>query len=523
MAVTIREIMRIEGVQERMNLLAGHGGVERVVSFITVMEAPDFYEWMSGGEFVLTTWYAFSRQPELQVNAFTELAKRGIAGIGIKVNRFIDSVPLEILKVADEYQLPVFSITRETKFRELNQIISAELNNFQTNILLEVEKNYKQLVESALSENGFEPLLRSFGRKHHCSCACLTSDCKMLGIYKCVSYADKNIILEKAIACVKNNKQIDHSVRAPDYYIFPCVARGYSLGYLILLTSEDLDEKSTIIAQQLTTFLTLKLLDRIETEQKLLHDLLENILQENGQNEIDLLKKLKQLGIPIENQFRILIVAGIGKAMTSNAMPMIRECAFRVKSLLKNAILIEKHDRIIALVADTASDQDVRKLIWLKPLTEYAKVHAKQIVIGIGPSVSAVTRLKNSYEVAERLTDIAVMQEIHGVMYFQDHMVQTYLLQGIHAPEVNYIRQQIVGRLQEYDNRYGTDLFETMRQVIFVSSLEHMASLLHVHVNTIRYRMKKIREITGLDFFLASDRYILTTAVIIDSFVRKNL
>ena len=46
-------------------------------------KGPDLHEWVTGGEFVLTTWYAFSKSPDLQEDGFKKLAPR-ISAIGIK-------------------------------------------------------------------------------------------------------------------------------------------------------------------------------------------------------------------------------------------------------------------------------------------------------------------------------------------------------------------------------------------------------------------------------------------------------
>ena len=151
MAVTVKDVLKIDFMAERATLVAGGAGLDNVISYVTIMEAPDFYEWVTGGEFVLTTWYAFVEHPELQVPVFTELAKRGIAAMGIKVNRFVKEVPQEIIDIANQFKLPVFAISRETKFREIIQAISAELNDYHMNVLLDVDKHYQELAKAAVT------------------------------------------------------------------------------------------------------------------------------------------------------------------------------------------------------------------------------------------------------------------------------------------------------------------------------------------------------------------------------------
>ena len=88
--------MEIKDFAERVTLVNKHGNLNNQITHVTIMEGPDLHEWVTGGEFVLTTWYAFSKSPDLQEDGFKKLAPR-ISAIGIKTGRFINKIPLKIL------------------------------------------------------------------------------------------------------------------------------------------------------------------------------------------------------------------------------------------------------------------------------------------------------------------------------------------------------------------------------------------------------------------------------------------
>jgi purine catabolism regulator len=49
--------MKVKNLMEQFEgfeVLAGKGGLDRRVSTVTVMDAPDIYNWMKGGEFLIT-------------------------------------------------------------------------------------------------------------------------------------------------------------------------------------------------------------------------------------------------------------------------------------------------------------------------------------------------------------------------------------------------------------------------------------------------------------------------------------
>ena len=90
MEVTVRKIMELDAFAQATTLLAGHAGIDKTVNFITVSETPDFYEWVTGGEFVLTTLFTYEQHRDLLIHNYTELAKRGVIAVGVKVNRFVE-------------------------------------------------------------------------------------------------------------------------------------------------------------------------------------------------------------------------------------------------------------------------------------------------------------------------------------------------------------------------------------------------------------------------------------------------
>ena len=164
--VTLNELLEIKDFAERVTLVNKHGNLNNQITHVTIMEGPDLHEWVTGGEFVLTTWYAFSKSPDLQEDGFKKLAPR-ISAIGIKTGRFINKIPLKILQLADQYRLPVFEVKTAVKFRELVQTITSEIQNYQTNMLIEVEKNYQKLIHTSLNSDDLASLVNVLGNQLH--------------------------------------------------------------------------------------------------------------------------------------------------------------------------------------------------------------------------------------------------------------------------------------------------------------------------------------------------------------------
>lgn len=309
MPVTVRKIVDLDIFKTKTRLVAGANGLDNVITYITIMESPDFYEWVNGGEFVLTTWYAYSQHPELQVPGFRRLAEK-IAAIGIKIGRHINEVPPEIITIANEYAVPVFAINRETKHREIIQAVAAELNNYQTNLLLEVNKHYLELARIALAGGDFTPMLRGLGRRMGVPCFCLNQDFRVLGSYLPEGHGRVNLpALAEQVRQVINqapNGSLYHQIK--DLHIFTCTARQQPVGYLVLVTPQKLSKKNELMANQLVTFLTLKLFDQLDTEQKILISLWDDILYKRYLSEPQLRERLSLYGLKAYHAFQVVVL-----------------------------------------------------------------------------------------------------------------------------------------------------------------------------------------------------------------------
>jgi Purine catabolism regulatory protein-like family/PucR C-terminal helix-turn-helix domain/GGDEF-like domain len=87
------------------------------------------------------------------------------------------------------------------------------------------------------------------------------------------------------------------------------------------------------------------------------------------------------------------------------------------------------------------------------------------------------------------------------------------LLASVPGSVLRSFRDRLLGPLQSYDERHRAELLPTLREFLACSgSWNACAAKMYVHVNTVRYRIRRIEELTGrdlsslddqVDFFLA--------------------
>ena len=139
-------------------ILAGVGGLDRIVSRLNVMEVPDILPWVRPNELLLTTGYPLRSVPDTLPALVQELADRGLAGVGVKLGRYLDRLPAAMLAEADRVGLPIIALPDDVGFDDvINQVLTAVLNR-QAAVLARADEVHRALVDIVLTGGGLDML-----------------------------------------------------------------------------------------------------------------------------------------------------------------------------------------------------------------------------------------------------------------------------------------------------------------------------------------------------------------------------
>jgi DNA-binding PucR family transcriptional regulator len=142
------------------------------------------------------------------------------------------------------------------------------------------------------------------------------------------------------------------------------------------------------------------------------------------------------------------------------------------------------------------------------------------ITIGIGGTCRDPADIARSYGQARRTIDAVVRLGRQGqVVAFEDLGIHRLLLQVPDLAELRSFAGEILGKLGGQERQRGTELLATLACYFREnSSPQRTARSLHVHPNTVAYRIRRIQEITGLQLDHYRDRLMAQVALeIIDA------
>jgi sugar diacid utilization regulator len=158
-------------------------------------------------------------------------------------------------------------------------------------------------------------------------------------------------------------------------------------------------------------------------------------------------------------------------------------------------------ERVYALLpADGESDADLADRAGVALRLLAPALAAGRVVVGIS-SVVSMADLRGAVQEAGYALDLGESQPGRTRVVAGDEVaVHQLLLAGVPDELRRALRRRVLGPVFDYDAEHDGGLIETLTVFLDCSgSWARAATRLHVHVNTLRYRIGRIEELSGID------------------------
>lgn len=157
MAIKVKEVLEIASAKG-CTLVAGHGGLNRVVRYVDSIETPDMKSWMRPNVIYITTGYVYSNEKDDIIQLIKSLHEAKAAAIAIKP-RFMECFPPEAMKLADELEFPVILIPKDLPFVELNYPVMEAIVKSQNSLMDTLNSQIMEYNKRMMNKNLFIDLL----------------------------------------------------------------------------------------------------------------------------------------------------------------------------------------------------------------------------------------------------------------------------------------------------------------------------------------------------------------------------
>lgn len=546
MGMTVREALLLPPLNGT-RLLTGKNGLDNIINSVTVIDAPDSYNWLKGNELVLTTAYAIKSDLDME-KILKGLSKVNIAAFGIKLGRYVDRIPQNILAIAEELNIPIFNMPFNCSYIDIMNPILSNIFNKKTLFLEYAEQIYMHMTKTLLKGGNLTDIVQKLVDQVNAPVAVLSINNEILELINPEIENIDNLLLRKAILTGKINKHcftpqvykdLDVSndnilsiIRKDEIKIgeknylsayMPITNGNEIYGFLMLIKGVYEISSLEIIAMKYTAMVAaleiLKQKSLINLEKKYKNDFVNDLLAGRFDSEIGMIIRGKYWGWNLEKRFSAIVIDIDGlqqyyqrcnrnEGMIIRLKERLLNC---IERLLKdnNAIISDLSDTFVVLIPIDESYDEFKeikiKLIELgKRLKRrlYETVDEVTVTIGIGRCYTKLKELQISYSEAKSAIEVGRLYKgPNNVFYFEDMKVFRLLSNHNDKEVLNSFLEDTIDNIIKYDSENNTDLMNILKQHYLCNcKIKETAKCLYMHENTIRYKLKKIEELTGANF-----------------------
>lgn len=536
--LTVRELVRDLDIR----LLAGETALDAPVRWVHITELEDPTPWLSGGELLLTTGLLLDT-PERQRAFVLRLADHGLAGLGFGVGFTHEQVPEALAEAARERGLPLFEIPYDVPFIAITESAFSRLVNEQYAILRRAIAAHERLERIVLSQSGIDAVVGALATLVGGPVLVFDARGGLLAHRSFRTELDDETIgeLERELrertrgggagdAGGRRGFAPSAGALAGRALALPVGASGPRNGdgdgapllQAWLVAAKDsgtLSEFDRLTLHQAVTIVALELLRRRvaeETERRLAGDVLSGIV--NGElSGADLGRRLEPFGLGVRVGVIVLSpprpgAGGLAAAEGALAAALRGEAADG---------LVAIHDGLVGALVPGLDEEELFPLA--RRISERAtRTLGLPLRLGVGRAVASPEARRAFHEARCALEALALARphsdeggdDGNGggttkttVATYRDLGSFQLLLSLQDDDALRLFCDSILGPIEESEGAYGGELMRSLEAFIEENGQwERAAKRLYCHRHTLRYRIRRVEELTGRSMGSARDR-----------------
>ncbi|MFF2811304.1 PucR family transcriptional regulator [Streptomyces sp. NPDC058000] len=538
-----------------LKLLGGEEELDRTVRGVMTTDLRDPSRYLTGGELVLTG-LAWRREAEDSERFVRILAAAGVAGLAAGEAE-LGAIPDDLVLACSRHRLPLFSVDETVSFASITEHVVRQVSSERAGDLAAVVDRHRRMMTSGPAGGGPEVVLDLLGSDLDLRAWVLSPTGRQIA-GSSLAGAGPELPPELGARLAGEHLAAARSGRRGPHRI----ALGGATYSLFSIRYESRDLRQTLLSDWLLA-VEADAGDWSEERLDLLHGVTQLIAVERDRRDAartvrrrlaqEVLELVQTGAPPAEIAARLRVAApvllpGLGAA------PHWQIVVARVEwegsdvpggpvaqSLLEEVLVDpgtfgpEPSDRIavahtgdeaVALVplpavledsADTATTDGLHAEQLLRIVQEplgRGLADDGRLTVGVSASVHSAEGLRGALEEARHARRVAAARPGRVCAAGHEELASHVLLLPFVPDDVRRaFTARLLDPLRDYDRRHRAELIPTLEAFLDCDgSWTRCATRLHLHVNTLRYRVGRIEQLTGrdlsrledkLDFFLA--------------------
>jgi len=523
-----------------LRLLTDIAGVDRVIRHVYTTDLPDPSRYLTPGDLVLTGMI-WCREPEDADRFVRALARAGAAVLG--AGEALGEVKPELIQACGRHGITLLAVPAETSFAAVTEEVGRRLNGDRATAMTRVLGRRRLLLSAVAEGAGLEAMFRLMGREIGAECWLLTASGRLVGgtrpsppVPLALRLAGKYLRADRLPATVRVSEPQIPAAGDGKYSLFAVGGEPRITSWFLACAGHD-HEWAHELRESVAELAADAALERARLDagragdRRLAEAIITMLASEGGEGTApaEVASLMRAAGLPPEGRYLVAAMSAEADRMTGpNAdrwrCDLAEELAVPHADGTVVAPLGEQMVALVPLPAGTDPDPQAAhafaaRLRAAQPVLESDRSRVR-LTVGVSTPAEGVTALDGALHEAQSALRLAAMRAAAigpapavSVVTSDEVASHELLLASVPGSVLRSFRARLLGPLLAYDERHRAELLPTLREFLACSgSWNACAAAMYVHVNTVRYRIRRIEELTGrdlsrlddqVDFFLA--------------------
>ncbi|HZO60228.1 MAG TPA: PucR family transcriptional regulator ligand-binding domain-containing protein [Solirubrobacterales bacterium] len=502
-------MLTVQGIIDELGLelTAGKEAAESPIRWVHISELLDPTPWMSGGELLLTTGIQLHEEEE-QRSFVRMLVDHHLAGLGFGTGIEHEHIPPAVVEEAERLGFPLFEVPYEMPFIAITEKAFARLVNDQYEVLQRGIAVHRRLEQLVLEQRGLQEVTRALSAAIGGTVVMLDWQGEQMASANFRRKLDPGTLDAIRLETAQRNAagrpvsfEPSHDDVAGRALALPVSAepQGGPRAWIVAIRDTGgLGEFERLILQQAVTIVALELMRRRvvrDTERRLAGDILAEVIA-GELDENELRGRLRPFGV------------GARAAVIVFALPDPEAAEAALEAALVEegtpALVASREGLLCAVVDGSGGDQ-----LELAAKAREALAREHDTVRAAASRPAPVEQLKRAFFEARYALDATKLLDGRApdVSSWRDLGALQFLLSVQEDEALRLFRESVLGPIENGEGDYGGELLRSLEAFVeHNGQWERAARELFCHRHTLRYRIRRVEQLTGRDLSSARDR-----------------
>jgi len=566
----VRDLLDVPGLGLR--LLTDVSGVDRVIRHVYTTDLPDPSRYLTSGDLVLTGMI-WCREPGDADRFVRALARAGAGVLG--AGEALGEVKPEVIEACGRHGITLLAVPAETSFAAVTEEVGRRLNGDRATAMTRVLGRRRLLLSAVAEGAGLDAMFRLMGREIGAECWLLTATGRVVGgtgpslpAPLALRLAGEYLRADRLPATVRVSGPQIPAAGDGKYSLFAVGGEPRITSWFLACAGHEQDWAHEL-RESVAELAADAALERARLDagragdRRLAEAIVAMLASEGGEGAApaEIASLMRAAGLPPEGRYLVAAMSAEADRMTGpNAdrwrCDLAGELAVppvegpeegRAEGPEVGRVVAPLGDQIVTLVplppgpgpgtlegpepqnpqevpragAGPAAHALAARLREAQPVLESDRSRIR-LTVGVSAPAEGVAALAGALHEAQSALRLAAIRApaagsapalAVSVVTSDEVASHELLLASVPGSVLRSFRERLLGPLLAYDERHRAELLPTLREFLACSgSWNACAATMYVHVNTVRYRIRRIEELTGrdlsrlddqVDFFLA--------------------